>query len=317
MNILVLNDIHDGSQYGLASRANKSMNAFQTWAIDQWEYMVRLVLPIIDTIVLLGDMVDGNAHKDSSTLWLTDVDEQVSDAVRLIQPLLYGGKIRVLGVTGSGYHYGKGSGFDADRQVTEKLGGKHHKVIQTIGTPYGDIVFTHKSRNTMTEQRIVFQRTRHSEMQPVAMLVGAHLHRYEEKFDGAVRIIHNGCWEYPTEFMGYGNTVSIGALLITVDNTGITHKPLLYSIPREVEEAMQGYTGMSEDDMKQRKAEELRKVAEKYARPMLARQGFTFRPIERTKVETTPVKSQKRTLRSKKRGSALVSVVGKKKAQRV
>ncbi|MCK9435794.1 MAG: metallophosphoesterase [Synergistaceae bacterium] len=258
MKILVIGDMHVGSLYGIAPR-QKLQNEYQKWVIDKFEEMIQKNMDI-DYLALVGDIIDGYGSKDSTDKWETNVDNQVSYAVQLLQPLLYTKKIKVIGVTGSGYHYGKGTGFDGDLQVTEKLHGEHNRSYYLLNTPAGTIYFHHSSKNPVTERKIIHQRYFHGQSK-IAMLVGAHLHRYEHTDDGAIQIIHTPCFQYPTPFMRLGNAVSIGALNINIDSKLILPSPVIFPIPQEIEQKMGGYEGITKEIIQKSYEEETKLIA--------------------------------------------------------
>ena len=261
MKILAIGDLHVGSIYGLAPREFAN-NPFQQWAIEEFDGLIKSSMDI-DYLVLLGDMVDGASHKDTTTLWETDVDTQVSHAVALLEPLKHGKHFKgILGVTGSGYHYGKGSGFDADAQVTKSLKGSHDKSHQLLQTPHGVIYFHHRSKNIQTELKIMHQRY-YNDAVKIALLVGAHLHRAISLQDQGARIIHAPCWEYSMPFIGFGNTMSIGAVIIEVNKQGIYPSLITYPIPIAVEQEMCGYTTISDAQLRDRDTAKLKQLSKK------------------------------------------------------
>lgn len=240
MRYLILSDLHVGSNYGLCPK-ERIHNAFQDWAFEIYSNIVDQYKQSIDEIVLLGDMVDGYGHKDSTTLWTTDINLQIKSAVELISMFITR-KIPIKGVTGSGYHYGKGSGNDADRAVTETLGGIHNRKAFYISTPHGVIVFQHKSRNSRTEINVIRTRNGETNGEKISTLIGGHLHRALIQEEGSVKIVHCPCFEYPTEFMGtIGMPVDIGVTILDTNSTGIFPFHVRFSIPFEIDAEMLGY----------------------------------------------------------------------------
>jgi hypothetical protein len=254
MNILVVNDTHFGSNYALVSE-DKIQNAYQEWAYQQYlDVVKRCQLIGIDLLVPIGDLVDGYAAKDSTMQWTTDVHNQVNCAVELLNKFM-NPNTKVIGVGGSGYHWGKGTGFDGDRMVVEALGGKYNKNHYYFETPHGIIQFTHVGKNIKTEIETLQKNNGELDFR-VKMLVNGHLHRYSAYYVGSVQVIHCPCWQYPTDFMqgkGVAPTVDIGCVLIQVDEYGIIgHTPFKYPIPLNVIKEMSGWETINEDELKEK-----------------------------------------------------------------
>ena len=268
IKIVVLSDLHVGSLYGLCPTHyfNEHTNAFQRWAIDRWrDFTLEYKYP--DYLVLNGDIIDGPGKKDPTVLCITDSTNQVEAAADLILPLV-GKNTIIYGVSGSGYHYGKGTGFDGDRQVTEKLieqskaKGKHYREEFGLDlSKYGmkSITFHHKAKNVNTEANITFKKAYKTLAPRVEMIVASHLHRKLLLTDG-VAICHTPCWEWETDFMSYVDPVDIGSTIIYVDVDKKTIFTDFFSPqrPTELFVAMQNWVGLSYE-----RENELREANEK------------------------------------------------------
>lgn len=261
MKIGIIGDMHVGSIYGLAPR-EKAKSVLHKWLIDCWDTVIEeFNNEEIDKLVLIGDNVDGYGSKDSTTLWETDVDNQVDYSVQLLQGLILNRKVEILGCGGSGYHKGKGTGFDGDKQVTKRLNGKYHQDILYIETPYGNIAFRHTSKNPNTEMTNICQRTQ-AGLFKIDVLVGGHLHRFMDYTKAYVRIIHTPCWQYPTNFMGgIWEPVSIGGLILDIGKSGISSIPILFPIPKDVEFSMSQYNSISEEEFAEREKKEIENIS--------------------------------------------------------
>jgi hypothetical protein len=224
IKIVVVTDMHVGSVYGLCPthHFNEHTNAYQLWAIDQWRNF-KLNYGSPDYLILGGDIIDGPGHKNTAVLTIPDVNAQVSAAVDLLLPLV-GNNTEIYGVSGSGYHYGKGTGFDGDQLVTEKLldltgvTGRHDRnyfgLLLKEKYGFGNIVFSHKGKNPRTQRNVLFERSYKGVYEDV--LVTAHLHRKLWMQDGPL-IIHTPCWEWETDFMVYTAPVDIGSTYMNLD----------------------------------------------------------------------------------------------------
>jgi len=263
MNILVLNDLHSGSNYGLVTK-DKIQNPYQKWVYEKYLDVVKYCQSIgIDFLIPIGDMVDGYGAKDSTTLWTTDVNQQVNNAVELVQEFL-NPHTKVIGIGGSGYHRGKGTGFDGDRMVVENLGGKYNRNTYYLNTPHGIIQFYHVGKNIKTEANNIQINNGELEGNKVKLLVAGHLHRYEAYERGSIKIVHAPCWQYPTDFMqgfGISPTVDIGCLIIRVDEFGIDTKALRFPLPLELLQEMSGWEDITEKQIRKRDKDDLKKLS--------------------------------------------------------
>lgn len=256
--ILILNDLHVGSNFGL-SPEHYAHNAYQKWALGYWKYLVKEFSHTINSIMLLGDLVDGPAQKDSTWLWSSDVNNQIEHAKGFIRMWIPEGKnINIYGVSGSGYHRGKGTGFDADQFITEELGGTHHKIKFKIRTPNGDILFHHQSKTITTEITRLLEENATTDGPRIRRLIGGHLHRYEgiEKF--GIKITHAPCWQYPTDFMGaIPPIVTIGVIILEINDYGHHIQELDTFIPSSIKDQMGGFLDLCTEE--QKKLEEKRR----------------------------------------------------------
>lgn len=264
MNVLVVNDTHFGSKYAIVTE-DKIQNSYQEWGYLQYSNFAERCKKIgIDLIVPIGDLVDGYAAKDSTMQWTTDVHAQVNCAVEMLGKFM-NPKTKVIGVGGSGYHWGKGTGFDGDRMVIEALGGKYNKNNYYLDIPHGIILFTHVGKNIKTEVNTIQINNGELDFR-VKMLVNGHLHRYEVSEKGSVKVVHCPCWQYPTDFMqgkGVALTVDIGCILIQIDEYGIIgHTPFLFPIPLNVIKEMSGWETIREDEIKEKDRKHWEKLAE-------------------------------------------------------
>jgi len=257
IKVVIVTDVHAGSIYGLCPthHFNEHTNAFQLWVIDLWrDFVLGYGSP--DYLILGGDMVDGPGHKNTAVLNITDVNSQVDAAVDLLLPLV-GNNTEIYGLSGSGYHFGKGTGFDADELVTTKLldktGVKGHHDKKYFGLllgekyGFGNIFFTHKGKNLQTQLKVLYERGWKNYGPRADALVTAHLHRKVAYQDGPL-IIHTPCWEWETDFMNFTSPIDIGStiLYIDVEKRSITWRFVPeVPIPNEVFIGMDSWLRMS------------------------------------------------------------------------
>lgn len=236
--ILCIGDMHPGSIYGIATKEHIE-NMFQQWLYEEvWSNLIKTYQGNINKLQLLGDNVDGPGRKDSTSSWTTNVHIQVDCAVELLRPFVTDG-VEVRGVSGSKYHTGGGTGFDGDRLITDFLGGQHNATARILKTSHGLIMFHHPSKNSNTELNNIRIQNGESDGDKTVLLVGAHLHRYEERQLGFVKVIHTPCFEFATDFMGpVGLPVQIGCVVLEIDENRINSIATIFPIPSEVRASM-------------------------------------------------------------------------------
>jgi len=290
IKLLVLADVHVGSIYGLTPRKyfNEHTNSYQLWAINKWEeFIQKYKYP--DYLILNGDIVDGPGGKDATTLCIPDMEDQVNSAVELLSPLV-GKNTIIYGCSGSGYHTGKGTGFDADRQITQNLitlhnvKGNHYKKEFNLSlSKYNmpSINFRHQGKTPSSEITAAFKRYYKTNTAKIGMIVASHLHRIYEAHDG-VKIIHTPCWQWETAFMGSDNPLDIGATLIQVDidQKTIKHEFIEYIRPQELFEDMQHW-----EDISLERETELRKIEVEQNKKEVEKLSKKFKEIPKVTIE--------------------------------
>jgi hypothetical protein len=262
MNILVMNDLHCGSNYALAPKGIIN-NPFQEWVYKQYELLLHHTKRV-DYLVTVGDMVDGPGKHDSTGNWTTDVQKQVDGAIELIKPFL-NKETQVIGVGGSGYHVGKGTGFDGDELLVEGLGGSYKKNTYYMDTPFGIIQFVHVAKNIKNEANTIRINNGEIDGKKVTWLIAGHLHRYQEYAEGNAKIRHCPCWQYPSDFMagfGVSQSVDIGCLLIKIDELGIYTRDIRFPIPEDVKRGMSGWIEITHKQIQDRTKKDLEAISQ-------------------------------------------------------
>lgn len=264
MNILVINDLHSGSNFALVPQRLIS-NPFQEWVYEKYGILLHHINNThLDYLVTVGDMVDGPGRHDSTSNWTTDVQKQVDVALELINPFI-GKGTQVIGVGGSGYHVGRGTGFDGDELLVEALKGKYNRGSYYMETPYGIIQFRHVAKNIKIEANTMRINNGEIGNSKVTWLIAGHLHRYEEYAVGNVKVRHCPCWQYPTDFMegfGVSQSVDIGCLLIKIDELGIYTRDIRFPIPDEVKKGMSGWVEITAKQIEDRNKKDMEKISQ-------------------------------------------------------
>jgi hypothetical protein len=249
MKLLFIADMHVGSRKGLTPEKaiDNYSNSFQKWLLDKWnnEFIPNYKHP--DYLCLLGDIVDGSGPRDSVELVTTNVDRQVEWAVELLSPLI-GENTKVLGLSGSGYHTGKGTGFNGDYGVVKSLKGlwKPERFWILLSEYEEYILAFHRSKNPVTELKTLQENFyKNPGLPKPTRVVSAHLHRYSSVDDGITTLYQISCWEYLTNFMeGQGKIPSIGALQLEfLDKETKIVSNINYKIPSEVFSDMDNWIG--------------------------------------------------------------------------
>jgi len=261
---LILPDIHMGSRAAVAPPGHQE-TAFSEWAYQKWQELIQTHRNP-DYLILTGDTVDGDGHKDPTVVWTTDVDEQASAAADLIRPLIGQNTQNVVGVPGSAYH-NKSGGHNGDAHVIEKLGGEFYPQCFSLPTSKGIVRFHHASKNIVTEQRVIADRFYRKDHAPkIEMLVGGHLHHYTVLND-KVTILHLPCWKFMDQFNGFPIAWDWGAVELLIRPAGIEIVPLLIEPPREVWDAMEGFKSLDWDSARKRENQRIREAARQIGVP--------------------------------------------------
>ena len=202
-----------------------------------------------DTIILLGDNVQGKNPKDWGLgSMTTDLDVQADVAIGMLAPHINGRKL--IGVSGSKYH----DSFDVklDKKITEGLGGKFYYAMHNLKIKGPDIILniahgassptlykaTHDDRESMLMSA-------NSMTRDIDFVARGHWHYYQYIENSRRAFLRTPGWQcwYPAKFMiemlGKKNN-KLGA--VTVDfgpNRQYITYPRLYEPPQtwgEVEE---------------------------------------------------------------------------------
>ena len=270
MRILFVSDLHTDSIYGLTPRSPE--NKVQSWLFETWNrFTEEYKNP--DILVLNGDLCEGVQSKilgvDANT---TNTDEQVSDAVELLEPLIGKNTKKIYGVNGSGYHGGEGLATNLDRRVTELLNGQFQGSVLEFTVGDVSIQCCHGGTSPIVNPLSYLLREmnlarinsskRHQKIPNI--LVRSHQHEYYSVSNSIMSGYITPCWQYNTPFM-YKKTVNkipdIGALQI---ETGKETKvyPILYPIPEEIHESMRGYEVILENKIQNKKKQHEKEVAD-------------------------------------------------------
>lgn len=203
MNILVMNDMRCGSNYGLATE-DKINNPYHKWVYSKYLEIVNFSQNVgIDYLVGVGDIVDGYKGKDSTTHWTTDVNKQVECAIELLIPLMN----KNTKVCGS-------SDFGENKIVIENLGGKFYKNNFKLKTSQGDIMFNTCKNKNVDHRKIIVGSSN------IKLLMTNITPRYDSFEIGSVKIVNAPCWSYPIDY-ALTLHIDIGCLIIKINKHNI------------------------------------------------------------------------------------------------
>lgn len=143
--ILVLSDLHCGSQVGLTPppwqtkpSGRKVHDKFAELQSTAWDWYIKEIKSLnkIDICFVLGDCIDGADRKGAGVGQITtDLEEQTEmaiDALRFVKAKKY------VFVYGSGYHVTGQDGTDYEKRIARTLGGPigNHEFVDVNGVTF-------------------------------------------------------------------------------------------------------------------------------------------------------------------------------------
>lgn len=263
--ILVISDLHVGSMTAICSDAPylanednyRNPNKIQRVFFDFWNQIPdRLYQRKDDIAIFNGDLIDGQNRKAvSNQTWSTNLDDQVEDAVRLINMLPYH---QAVVIRGSGYHV-TSNGVHCEEQIARLIhNGRPYsayfydsfsdKGIVKRNLKYTDVfmfgrvgstVFTsthhvpysssvlYRSTPIAKEMAIMeFERGKMyiDDKDHPSIHFRSHCHYFNHVEFGNSHGIITPCWKYADEFLYKrglaGTTPAIGAIEVIIEQNG-------------------------------------------------------------------------------------------------
>lgn len=262
--ILVINDIHVGSEHAICSESpianghKKRPNRLQRKLLKGWKQCIKMIDNPPDIIVVNGEPIDGNNKKGySKELWAQELTDQVRDFVKLFDmlPLKRDKSGRVLTkvymTRGSSYHVDiEGTPIEEfvgdfiGAELIDGLRASYHIPLNVNGKLLSFAHETGFSRNYPARgNKLAQEWTTHAasvnKRDRWDYSIRAHIHQINERgFGPKWRGITCPCWKYNVgdyfERHGPSTTpVDIGMTLLTVTGKGkISHD---FLIPDDVE----------------------------------------------------------------------------------
>jgi UDP-2,3-diacylglucosamine pyrophosphatase LpxH len=139
--IAFISDLHIGSRYALFPErfltAEKiEINTKPSDLLKIWGYWLQFCHKCdeigIDSIVVLGDLLDGQNHRENAANLITaNMDEQKEAAVEVLSRIVKG-KRKLFVIGGSGYHKGMGNNNNPEKDVCGALNGSWLGAIKNV-----------------------------------------------------------------------------------------------------------------------------------------------------------------------------------------
>jgi len=234
-------DVGDGIEI---CASQKQLQILEYWN-DFWSHEAADA----DTIVLMGDLVQGKNPKDFGLgSMTTDLQVQEDAAIALIGPHVNGRQ--VIGVSGSKYH----DSFDTalDKNIIRRLGGRYMGMLKNIKVTGPDVMMNiaHGSSSPSMykgshDDRELMLADSCSTTRGINLMVRGHWHYYqylENSSNAILRVPGWQCW-YPARFMidmlGKKNN-KFGAVTVDIGpSRNVVHRrlyeaPETWSAPEEI-----------------------------------------------------------------------------------
>jgi len=216
------------------------MSEEQFKLLEYWQDFVKRADDMgVDTVFLLGDLIQGSHRAEGSRELLTaDLDEQMEAAIKLLEPLCKGRKVAA--VSGTKYH----QSFDmrVHKLIAERLGGKYFGRMGNIklkGTGVKVRILHGSSRasiyrSSVMDREILFQRAAEAlkKVPSVKAIIAAHWHWYAHLELEDRHWIQVPAWMawFPWEETGYARMQpSIGGVFLTVTSDRIEVERVIYA----------------------------------------------------------------------------------------
>lgn len=268
--ILVVNDLHCGSIYGMmppdfstSAGCIQNQNAGQRYLWECWKDLTSRVsgLPIV-ALVVNGDAIDGEERKSRGAELCMPLLEDQSECAAECLRYLHGSiksKPRIFVTRGTPYHDSEG-GREAE-SLAEKIGarpyvgyGAGRRVRRAFDLEIDGVVvnFSHGVpcsgglyRATAPDREAVWSALagKEGKAEKADAIVRAHAHYYVHLEHSSKHAIINPCWQLQTDYMGknsvYRMIPDIGATVIWLDPEAKKRKEdpirvqkILYSLPK-------------------------------------------------------------------------------------
>ncbi|HAM40554.1 MAG TPA: hypothetical protein DCP69_04265 [Candidatus Omnitrophica bacterium] len=256
-HILLLADLHCGSVFGTwvpgfqHSDGEHKLTGFQQWLYQNFNSMVG-ALPKLDGVVCNGDTIDGKNPYSGGRYCITpEPADQAAAAIELLKPLRKKTKWMRL-VDGTDCHDDTAGGaldvIGAELKCDKWAPGNHYSA-QVLSFDWRGKVFNiqHHTGNGLlyisgeiSKKHMMASIAESDNNLPRADLIAtAHIHSASGGWSGGGRyVVVQPCWAGPTnhaiKVMGVQRAyalLTVGAVLVTVDDLGMAVKLIRYPLP--------------------------------------------------------------------------------------
>lgn len=208
--ILVVSDLHVGSQYALMPQKFGGYEAskLQRKILSEWVKMCRTEKDV-DSLFIVGDVTDGTEEANSGKeLWTSDINKQLEAAEELVKMVDYD---KVAVVYGTPYH--TQSNLNADEDFAKRINAQAHGwelSIRPHKEEEGTIHVSHQIsvsastwqyRTTPLAKELMLALLNEKELYKYRCIIRAHAHYYcYVAFSSQFGWI-NPCWQTRTPYM--------------------------------------------------------------------------------------------------------------------
>lgn len=251
VNILVLNDLHTGSKYGMlppgfhtSDGSVRTQNAAQQWLWASWENFQEQVSHMhIDQVIVNGDVIEGEWSRNRKEISIP-IHEQEEAAVFILRTLRNklqknNSSIPFIIVQGTEVHDGDGAEvldsiaarLNVDLTNTNVPGG--YRSYQEWSQLLGGNVYIHAQHHIgggggfarggplEHEQIWCVYRSSRGEALPADLILRGHVHNFMHIDKDGCHMMTTPCWQVATRYARKGSAYklipSVGAVVITID----------------------------------------------------------------------------------------------------
>lgn len=251
-SILILNDLHAGSVFGMlppnfktSDSGTKGQNPGQKHMWGHWIALSKMMSKTkLDAIVINGDAIDGPQVKSrGQECSLTDLNDQERAAIETLDVMIArvaegpSGKIPLYFVQGTEYHDGRGA--ENFENIAQKMGGIKYEGLGTgryshevLDLDFDGVVLNIAHHvgggggitrgNALDKEMIMSALAGKMGKFPKAdCLIRAHMHFFCHIEHGSKHGVIAPCWQLQTRFMRhrsvYAMVPDVGAIVIHID----------------------------------------------------------------------------------------------------
>jgi hypothetical protein len=247
-------DLHVGSRYALNPPEYTTVEGIKIklngGPLEIWQYWIDFCAKCdeagVDTVVILGDMLDGQNHKENGAMLITSsLDEQKECASEILSRIVKNRKLIVIG--GSGYHKGAGKNSNPEKDVCDRFGGTWLGPVKNVRFAPSKKLFnlTHGEsgayiyREMMMGREMLFARAAYAsgKIPRIDVMARGHWHYFSHIHSQGMHFLQVPAWKAfePSKIFlkSYGKLQPDmgGTILFLDDNDRVKVWPFLYPNP--------------------------------------------------------------------------------------